>query len=37
MPLTHVQSVGSTLVYYSVLAQTDSQSVRIVGSFQVGQ
>ena len=37
VPLTHVQSIGSTLVYYNVLAQTDSQSVRVVGFFQVGQ
>ena len=37
VPLTHVQSVGSDDVYYNVLAQTDSQSVRVVGCFQVGQ
>ena len=37
VPLTNVQSLGSSLVYYSVLAQTASQSVRVVGSFQVGQ
>ena len=37
VPLSNVQSVGSTPVYYLVLAQTDSQSVSIVGSFRRGK
>ena len=37
VPLSNVQSVGSTPVYYVVLAQTDSQSVSIVGFFQIGK
>ena len=36
VPLSSVQSVGSTPVYYVVLAQTDSQSVSIVGFFRRG-
>ena len=34
--LSNVQSVGSSPVYYVVLAQTDAQSVSIVGFFRRG-
>ena len=37
VPLPNVQSVGSAPVYYVVLAQTDSQSVSIVGFFRRGE
>jgi len=37
VPLSNVQSIFLTPVYYVVLAQTDSQSVSIVGSFQIGK
>ena len=37
VPLPSVQSVGSAPVYYVVVAQTDSQSVSIVGFFRRGE
>ena len=37
VPLSNVQMVGSAPIYYVVLAQTDSQSVSIVGFFRRGE
>ena len=37
VPLSSMESIYLTPVYYAVLAQTDSQSVSIVGSFQIGE
>ena len=35
--LSDVLSLGSTSVYYTVLAQTESQAVSVVGFFQIGE
>ena len=35
--LSDVMSLGSTSVYYTVLAQTESQAVSVVGFFQIGE
>ena len=37
VPLSNLQSQDLTLVYYVVLAQTDSQSVRVMGLFRTGR
>jgi len=37
VPLSNLQSQDLTLVYYVVLAQSDSQSVRVMGLFRTGK
>jgi len=37
VPLSNLQSQDLTLVYYVVLAQTDSQSVSVRGLFRTGE
>ena len=37
VPISNLHSQNLTLVYYVVLAQTDSQSVRVMGLFRTGE